>query len=387
MRPHILRTGAVLILLSALVAAIGCAPLPEVAGPDRAHLEQILVPPAGVGSHLLKEPRASLLGLSPEMKQFVRAVVPADGTAEQKFDALYDTIRFNSAFSMQYDAMATLTAEEAFRQRRGNCLAFSAMFIALAREAGLDARFQEVDVPPSWEAGRDTLVQYRHVNVSTQITPRLSGVVDFRMDLYRETYSRRLLDDHEALAHYYSNISVEHLLSEELGAAYVAARRAIEANDGQSFIWNNMGIVQRRLGNPQLAEASFRQALAINPKDWSALSNLSHIYARRGDNQEAKRLRALGDQIRLRDPYYRYALAEHAYRRGAYDEALVQLDAALGRAHDEHRFYYLRGLSLWQLGEADSAISNLRRAIKVAEESKSLTLYQRQLEEWQGSRG
>lgn len=389
MRPRQLgRAGALTILLSALVGLTGCVAVPEVDGPDRAQLQKIFVPPPDLDPRLLEEAPAALLAVSPEMKRFLHSVVPPEGRLEEKFDAIYSNLRYNAAFAIQYDALATLTADEAFRQRRGNCLSFAAMFIALAREAGLDARFQEVKVPPSWDAaGRDTLVQYRHVNVLSQITPRLSGVVDLRMDLYSESDPRRPLSDREALAHYYSNISMEYLFDKRLGEAWLAARRAIEADDSQSFIWNNMGIVQRRLGNSQLAEASFRQALALNPRDWSALSNLSHIYARRGEKQEAERLRALGDQIRLRDPYYRYALAESAYRRGAYDEALQQLDAALGQHRGDHRFYYLRGLSLWQLGQTDSAISNLRRAMDATEESKPLALYQRQLETWQDSRG
>lgn len=338
---------------------------------------------------MLAEPDVSLLALSPEMKQFVQAVVPAGGNAEEKLDALFSALRHNASYMVHYDSAATLTADQAFRERRANCLAFSAMFIAMAREVGLDARFQEVDLPPSWDSEReDTLVQYRHVNVNVRLSRRADGIIDFRMDRYSESYPKRLISDEQALAHYHSNISMERMVEGELPEAYVSARRAIAADDGQSAIWNNMGIIQRRLGDLSLAEASYRQALAINPKDWSALNNLSNIYVRRGDLEEAARLRALGDLIKLRNPYYRYALAQNAYRRGAYHEALSQLDAALDKRRSEPRFYYLRGLSQWQLGDPDSAVSDMKRAIKVAmQENDGSALYRRQLQEWQDSQG
>lgn len=365
-----------------------CAPLPGVDGPDSALLDQVMTPPPQVTPAMLEAPGVDLLDLSPEMKAFVDAVVPAEGNREQRIDALFQTLRTNAAFAIDYDANATLTAAETFRQRRGNCLSFSAMFIAMAREAGVDARFQQVDVPPIWDSQEgNTLLQYQHVNVTAKLGRRLGGVIDFRVDLYRETYPKRTLTDEEALAHYYSNISVDYLLEDRIEEAYVAARRALLADSDQGFIWNTMGIIQRRFGELELAEASFRQALSLDQQDWLAVGNLANVYLLRGEQQEADRLRALSDAIKLRNPYYRYALAQRAYRRGAYDEARTQLDLALRGKRNESRFYYLRGMSLWKLGESDSAMDDLERAIKIASEGDTVALYQRQLDEWQGSKG
>ena len=38
---------------------------------------------------------------------------------------------------------------------RGNCLSFSSMFVAMAREADLTAYFQEVYIPPNWRTVND----------------------------------------------------------------------------------------------------------------------------------------------------------------------------------------------------------------------------------------
>ena len=52
-----------------------------------------------------------------------------------------------------YDEI-TRTASETFRARRGNCLSFSNMFVAMARDVGLDVQFQEVEIPPDWTSTR-----------------------------------------------------------------------------------------------------------------------------------------------------------------------------------------------------------------------------------------
>ena len=89
----------------------------------------------------------------------------------------------------------------------------------------------------------------------------------------------------------------------------------------------------------------------------------------------------------MNNPYYRYALAQHAYRNRDYDEALSQIQVAMRKESREHRFYFLRGLSLWGKGQNDSAISNVRRAIRMAKEEEPLQRYERQLEEWLAARG
>ncbi len=41
---------------------------------------------------------------------------------------------------LQYDANATYTVSDIWQHRRANCLAFTLLFVTLAREAGIQAR-------------------------------------------------------------------------------------------------------------------------------------------------------------------------------------------------------------------------------------------------------
>jgi len=379
-----LTAGTVALYLS------GCSFIQPVTvkAPNDKQLQSVLTPPEVVSAEMMSVPEANLMGVSQGMKELIAKRIPLDERPERRLDRLFKVLRYDPDYAVQYDSDATYTAEEVYQHRRANCLAFSAMFIALAREAGLEAYFQEVELPPEWDAlSDDTLVQYRHVNVKVKWLRGGEGVVDFRMDRYSDTYPQHVISDSQGLAQYYSNISMQHMVDNQLGKAYVAAYRAISADPSQSFIWSNMGIIQRRLGNLDEAEAAYRQALTLDSRDISASSNLAILYEVQGENARAEEMRRYSESIKRNNPYYRYALAQHAYRNGHYDEALNQITVALRKQSREHRFYYLRGLSLWNIGENQSAINNVKRAIRMAKEEEPAEQYEQQLEEWLASRG
>jgi len=359
-----------------------------VSAPTDKQLQKVLTPPEIVTAEMLATPRLDPLALSPAMKKILHDYIPAKSQSQKKLAKLFDLFRYNPDFAILYDLDATYTATEVFHYQRANCLSFSAMFIALAREIGLDAQFQEVELPPEWESlDNHTLIQYRHINVTVKLQRDENRIVDFRMDLYSELFPQKAISDSHGLAQYYSNISMRHLENKHYGPAYVAALRAILANSEQSFIWNNMGIIQRRMGNLELAEIAYRQALTLDFHDTSAANNLAILYQTMGQIQLSKQMRRHSEVHKLNNAYYRYALAQHAYRNGDYDKALSQIKVAMRKQHREHRFYFLYGLSLWHIGKPQSAISNVKRAIRMADEDGSVSVYEKQLEEWLASQG
>ncbi|GAB1262856.1 tetratricopeptide repeat protein [Aurantivibrio plasticivorans] len=384
----------VVFCLAGFIAGCSNAPIVVVEPPKPEILNAVMTPPPDIPESLLNTPAIELLQLTPGMRNVLRDQVGDVPSEDARLERLFTLLRYSPDFNIRYEADATLTAREVFSQRRGNCLAFSAMFVAMARELGLNANFQEVDVPPAWDAvTQSTLVQYRHVNVSVDLKRGGNGIIDFRVDRYSENYPQRIVSDQTALAHYYSNLSMDYLVAEDLQRAYVYANKAIGVAPDRGFIWNNMGIIQRRLGHMSLAEASYRHALQLDPDDWSALNNLAVIFEFQGDVVEAERLRGLAEDFKLRNPYYRFALAQQAYRKGEFQTVVEQMDIAIRRHSVEHRFYYLRGISLWELEERDAAIKSLRRAIKLGKADGAsvgttfLGEYEQQLSHWLADRG
>ena len=109
-----------------------------------------------------------LLGMSNEMQQFVETHMGHRLGSESRAWSLAYAMLDPWVLDFTYDPSVTLTAREAFRTRRGNCLTFSNMFIAMAREAGLPAWYREVEIEPEWSSIDDTLLVSLHVNAATR---------------------------------------------------------------------------------------------------------------------------------------------------------------------------------------------------------------------------
>ena len=148
--------------LPALLTAVGmlaaCAPAPI-----------IETPPVPV---LRNQPHYDIesvdpLEISTEMKQFVAEQLARRRQENDRAWQLAYAMLDPYIFDFTYDPAVTLTAAEAFRARRGNCLTFSNLFIAMAREADLSAWYRQVEIEPEWSSRDENLLVSLHVNAAT----------------------------------------------------------------------------------------------------------------------------------------------------------------------------------------------------------------------------
>src|SRR5215218_3941354 len=72
--------------------------------------------------------------ITDEMKAWARAQVPDDTPAEERLDKLLAALIDPARLKLEYEGGRTLTAQEAFENRRANCLAFTSLFVGMARE-------------------------------------------------------------------------------------------------------------------------------------------------------------------------------------------------------------------------------------------------------------
>ncbi len=151
-------------------AEAGCVAAP--AGPAAGHSGRGLCGgpprqpaiPALAGQAPVQIPDVDLLRLTPEMRAFSERYAKRGADNTGKAWMLAYAALDPYLLDFDYDPMVTLPADEAFRLGRGNCLTFSSMFVAMARDAGLTAWYQEVIVPPEWSAVNETLLVSKHVN-------------------------------------------------------------------------------------------------------------------------------------------------------------------------------------------------------------------------------
>lgn len=330
------RVSTVVLMLLALSVAIPieCGEKTEVS------VNELLAGPVLGASPELSAPVSDeqVLAVTAEMRAFLDEHVHRKAADQVKLQELIEAIITTKAFALEFDDQ-TRTASEAFERRTGNCLSFSNLFVALAREVGLRASFQEVDLPPDWSLDKDVFVLNRHVNVRVDLDPLSDHVVDFNIDDFRASYTTREISDDRARAHYFNNMGVESMQAGDAVTAVAFFRQALADNDLEfSPAWTNLGTLYLRLGHSGHAEAAYLQALKVDRDEVVAMSNLAGLYDRQGDPKRAAEYRKRVIRHRQQNPYYRYQRAREAYGAGDWDAAIGHLRFAVRRKPKEARF-------------------------------------------------
>ena len=283
-----------------------------------------------------------------------------------KLRQLAHAIISDPSFGLEYEEI-TRTATEAFRTKKANCMSYTNMFVVLARGVGLDARFQEVDIPPDWTYANDTYVLNLHINIHVEIGLHGEQVVDFNIADFDADYEMRIISDKRAMAHFFNNLGAELMQEDRLTEAFMAFRRAIGENDRRfSAAWTNLGTLYNRQGHAHHAEAAYLQALEADESDLIAMSNLTALYERRGDHQRAANYRARVESHRRHNPYYRYRLAREALAAGDPDSAIDHLKFASRELKNDSRFCALLAVAYLQKGDEEKSRRWMGRAVELA---------------------
>ncbi len=306
-----------------------------------------------------------ILALSPAMLAFLDKALGSDVPRSQRTTRLARAILEPNTLGFSYDALRTLTAADAFDQRRGNCLAFSNLFVAMARQLGLDAWYQEVPLPPQWSDVDGVWLVNLHVNV---VIPASHGhwVVDVSGQEMPDNQRARRLTDSEALALYLNNLGAEALLAQDLPRAYAYLRKAIGIAPRLPHVWSNLGVAYDRNGQTGDAIRAYELALRLDPLESRSAGNLFEIFKREGNLQAAEKLQARVEKRRRRNPYYLQQLARQALAEQRYEEADRLLRRAIAFNDEDYRFHYDLARTRALLGNPEAARKSLSRAQELA---------------------
>lgn len=327
----------------------------------------------------------SILAASDAMRAFLDRHVDRAAPAGARLQQLLAGMADDGYLDVQYESTTTRTAEETFTSKTGNCLAFTNLFIALARLARLDVNYQLVDVPPSWSRQGAWVVLDRHINaivhgVRIHGAYRQDYVIDFNIADYQGNYRREEVEDHKAFALFYGNLGVEDLRSGDYPGAYAHLVRAIELAPRQSAHWANLGVLFGLAGLPREAEAAYLRGLRFERGHPTALANLAKLYHDTGRPQSALAVETRIRRLRDQDPYYHYQRAWHAYRQGQWSNAAEYLNLAISLKRDEHQFFALRALLAVASNDPSGALKDLRLAHRLAELPAVQRRYAKQIE-------
>lgn len=297
---------------------------------------------------------------------------------EQRLERLVDFLFDAQGLGMAYDPDANHTVAEAYATRQANCMSFTLLTVALAREAGLDAYGQQVDETLAWRQDHDTLYRTQHVNAGVRIRERR-----FTVDVaWNQVITRRPpepIRDGRLLAHYYNNRAAALLEQGALDDALRHADVALTLDPAYATTWSNTGVIHLRAGDTARAETSYLRALALDARNPGALFNLVSYYQRRGDVEAARPLQARLDAEQARDPFHHYLLAASFERHGDLAQAVRHYQRAIALHPGEHRFHFGLARVYFQLGDPRRAGKALARA-RALSEGDTRRLYQAKLD-------
>lgn len=343
------------VLLCSACAAPGPIP-PPLKPPSEDSTQQLLHKSALFNSPAisLKTPDEHILAVNAEMRYFVNEQVPAALSPRARLRYLSDALVRPSLLGIEYQPGVTQSAADTFANRRGDCLSLTSLFIALAREAKLDAYFNEVSVPPSWELLSDNRSAiYKHINAVVELGNGQREVVDFSVDIYDYRYPQKRVSDDIAAAQYYSNLGVSALHNDNYDDAYLYLRRALHLGPEEAYIWGNLGVLFRRGGYNSEAELAFSQALSLDPEESASLSNLARLYRSSGRKERAKQLEQVIASRQRDNPFWHYSRSRAAFERGDYAQALNAIKRAIRLDKNEYRFYQFAAVIFRSQGNTD----------------------------------
>ena len=346
-------------------------------------------PPAS--SREVLEARFERLGLDPsalvdpleltdEMRAWARANVRRGLSEAEKLEALMAALTRKEGLAVRYEREFTGTAREVFESGEANCLSFTNLFVALARELDVDAYYLNIRRGPRYEQEGDLVVRWEHVTAGwDRGTER--KVLEFGVIPESSYRTAVKLADVTALGMFYSNRGAESLLAGDVDGAREWLETAVAIAPEWSHSWLNLGVVRRRSGDLLGAEAAYREGIERDPDHLQLYANLAALLQARGEEDSVGELLALLDRRSSRNPFLYRSLGDVALKEGQLDDAHRFYRRALrlnSRDADTHA-----ALGLWELAMSnhDRARSRLERAEQLDPDSERAARLRSRLEE------
>lgn len=260
--------------------------------------------------------------------------------AGRRMQAIVDLIfSTEQGLDFRYRRRPTLTAAEAWEERAGNCLSLVNLFVALARSAGLGARFVEVE---------DYEIFYREQGIVVRSEHIVGGVfsggelltVDFLPGRPKRYYRLQPISDQRAIAHYYKAIATEALVDNDLERSRRLFELALDIDPEFADTWNNYAILRRRQDDFAGAFEALETALELDPELLPALENLSGLYRRTGELERAEAVSRQILELKTGNPFYLVAEGERLIEAEQLDEAERLLRRARRLQSDIPEIYF-----------------------------------------------
>ena len=310
----------------------------------------------------------SPLRISPQVRSLVREKV---GYAGNEKSRLLKVVRFMgeaNGLGFQYQTQSSLTAEKAFAARRGDCMSYANLLVALARSLDVPVRYVRItQLPVTWEAGgRFFESSHMAVALGRNASWDQAAIVDFgnvhtspwRFSLYDD------VSDAEAFVLFQNNVAVQRMLAGDVTDAERILRFFHEHSPRTPEVPNNLSLVLLQGGHDREALDLLQASVEQFPRFRPLFANAVQAARRIGDEDLAKTLEARGRELLEDEPAWNFNEGMRSYHARAYSTAALRFEKALTADPDNVR------LLAWS-ARAHLAAGNLRRGLEQVEHIRS----------------
>jgi Flp pilus assembly protein TadD len=313
--------------------------------------------------------------INDEIRVLAQKSVETLRTDSERTRAIVNAIISRTGMSITYDWLSNKTAQQVFYEGRGNCLAYTNLFIGMAREIGLDAVYVDVTTIERISKEAEVIVNNGHITAGVRHGPDMV-MIDFTRTPEREYMGAKVIDDFEAIANYYNNQGFLYgYYAENAGdvgdnfdpaaAELEMYEMALEVRPDFGRARNNLGVALRRRGQVEAAIEQYKLALQKDPKFAEARSNLGAAYYSLGRVDDAIQEFEAAARVGGSNAYYYHHLGVIQFQQGHYEEALRQFKKAISRDATLADSRYYLGETYLKLGNREKAIEAYRATLEV----------------------
>lgn len=343
-----------------LVLASGCASTSA----GRHSLTDQWIDQARAEGLVLEEP----LRVSPQVRSLVREKVGYAGNEKSRLLRLVRFMGEADGLGFQYQTQSSLTAEKAFAARRGDCMSYANLLVALARTLDVPVRYVRItQLPVTWEAGgRFFESSHMAVALGRDASWDQAVIVDFG-NVHTSPWRFSLYDDvpdDQAFVLFQNNVAVQRLLAGDVTAAEAIFRFFEDRAPNAPELPNNFSLVLMQTGRDREAMDLLHAAVERFPHFRPLFANAVQAARRLGDEAMATALEARGRELLEDEPAWNFNEGMRSYHARSFSTAALRFEKALSADPDNVR------LLAWS-ARAHLAAGNLRRGLEQVERIRS----------------
>ncbi len=311
--------------------------------------------------------------LNDAIRQEVEKEIGFGGTPVER---LRRTIRFlndRGYLNFRYEDNLSLTAVQAFEQKKGDCLSYTNLFMGISRHLKVPAYFVHVSEARNYYERGGIFFVSTHMAVGygggaiglgsspyTVIVDFTEESSDWRLWLYQS------IDDATAVALFYNNIAVDRMLKGDVAGAEAMVRFLVSRRPGMKELQNNLGVILMRQGRFEEALALLQAAIGRFPAYQPLYTNA--VQAARGARRPdvAQSILDRGRKIAQEDPFFLFNEGVNAFHEGDHALAESRFRAAIKRQSNNPFLFAWLSRVLLASGKEEEGVEAFRKAQEMA---------------------